>query len=191
MKNILIKIAALALSVSLLILPTVKASSSPAVSEETKLNIIVRLGIFKGDTDGNLRPGDNIIRSELITAFIRALGLEGTIDYAPSNVAFSDIDSSHWAYKYVSAALKNNLIAGYPDNTIGADRQITYSETLTLILRSLGYQEAINNGNWPENVINKSYELGITSSKNITPDKVITRGEVASLIYNSLSVDLN
>lgn len=188
-KNLFIKITALALSISLLTIPSVRASSV-AVSSETKISTIIRLGIFKGDTDGNLRLDDTIIRGELITAFVRVLGLESSIEETGLNVTFTDIDTSHWAYKYIATALKNNLIAGYPDNTVGANSYITYSEALTLIIRALGYQSALNTGSWPENAINKCYELGIIESKNNSPDRLITRGEVASLIYNSLTVEV-
>lgn len=161
-----------------------------STSQDVKINTVVRLGIFKGDADGNLRLDDKIIRSELITAFVRTLGLEGDMNSAAPDISFKDINSSHWAYSYIKTAVKNKLVAGYPDNTIGPDKYINYAEALTLIIRVLGYEDILSSGNWPDNVISKCSELGITKDFSAKSDKQMTRREIASLIYNALSVSL-
>lgn len=185
-KNMVIRLLSLVIIVMSLSFSTVGASSAGAAATQ-KINAIVRLGIFKGDPDGNLRMDEKIIRSELVTAFVRAVGMEN--DKNKLNLSFKDIDSTHWAYNFIGIAVNNGMITGYPDNTVGPDRFITYSEALTLIIRTLGYQEVLSSGNWPDNVIKKCQELGVISGSSVPKDKELTREEVASLIYNALTVE--
>lgn len=188
-KRSAIKLIALLAIVPLLLISGVSTKAGTSAADP-KVDAIVRLGIFKGDTDGNLRLEEKIIRSEIITAFVRTLGLEEDTSAKDTKLLFTDINSSHWAYNYIRAAVRHGLVAGYPDNTIGADKNITYAEALTLLTRVLGYEDVLSSGKWPENVVNLCTRLGITKDISLSMDTQITRKEVAILIYNALSADL-
>jgi len=52
-----------------------------------------------GDSGGRFRPGDNITRSEFVTAVNRVLIRRIAIEDIPGDVhKFSDLDRYHWAY---------------------------------------------------------------------------------------------
>ena len=188
-KNCAIKFFALFTLACLLTVSAVNVTAGTAIADP-KVDTVVRLGIFKGDANGNLRLEDKIIRSEIITTFVRTLGLEEDTGTKAASLSFTDINSSHWAYNYIKTAVKYGFIAGYPDNTIGADKNITYAEALTLLTRILGYEEVLTSGKWPENVVTLCTQLGITRDTKLSLDQPITRQDVAVLIYHALSADL-
>ena len=46
---------------------------------------------------------------------------------------FSDVEKGHWAYSYINAASEAGWILGYPDGTFRPDKEITRTETVTLV----------------------------------------------------------
>lgn len=151
---------------------------------------LVKLKVMTGYPDGSLKLQNNIKRSEFITLVVRMLGYDKDSDISAVVMPFKDITKSHWAYSNIKVALKYKLMSGYPDNTIGPEKNVTYAETLTVLLRALGYQYSLT-GKWPDNVVNKSSQLAITKNISLPNDKQMTRGEISVLIYNSLTTDFN
>lgn len=153
-------------------------------------NSLVKLQIMQGDGKGNLRLSDKVKRSEFITMTIRMMGYDKDEQTENITVTFKDLTKKHWAYNNVKIALKYNLISGYPDNTIGIDKYVSFAEAEAIILRALSYQNTLA-GSWPDNVVNKSIELGLNKNLDISHNKQLTRGETSVLIYNSLTVNFN
>ena len=50
--------------------------------------------------------------------------------------AFTDVPVGHWAYSYVSQAVKEGWISGYGDGTFGVDDQVTYDQFYTMVVRA-------------------------------------------------------
>jgi hypothetical protein len=174
---------------STLIFTQVQASSQNDL-QSIDAAVLVKLNVLSGYPDGSLKLQNNIKRSEFVTLVIRMLGYDKDLDTSAVAMTFKDISKTHWAYNNMKLALKYKLISGYPDNTIGPEKNVTYAETLTVLLRALGYENAIT-GKWPDNVLNKAAQLEITKNLNLTADKQMTRGEISVLIYNSLTTALN
>ena len=151
---------------------------------------LVKLKVLSGYPDGSLKLQNNIKRSEFFTLVVRMLGYNKDIDTASVAMTFKDISKTHWAYNNMKVALKYKLVSGYPDNTIGPEKNVTYAETLSVLLRALGYENTIT-GKWPDNVLNKASQLEITKNLKILANKQMTRGEISVLIYNSLTTEFN
>ncbi len=151
---------------------------------------LVTLKLLKGYADGSLGLQNNIKRSEFVTFVVRMLGYENSTEANGVTVSFKDIDKKHWAYNNIKVAIKLKLISGYPDNTVGPEKNVTYSEALTVLVRALGYEKTLS-GKWPDNVISKAAQLGISKDVSLSANKQITRGEMAVLVHNSLTVDFN
>lgn len=185
----LLKILAVIFVVLSMVVLQVSAEVDPALIEHSSKSL-VRLNLLRGDENGDLKLNDNIIRCEFITLIIRMLGHENDTDTADIIMEFKDFSNKHWSYNNMKAALKYKLIEGYPDNTFKPDNNVKFAEALTVLVRALGYESALE-GKWPENVIKKSEELGISNNISLPGDREITRGEAALLIYNSLTVKFN
>lgn len=173
-----------------LILSLSFSSADTTVTADQAGNYLKALGIYKGYEDGTLGLEKNITRAEFATLAVRILGLENQQQQKKGATVFNDIGADFWGSGYINIAVERNLVKGYPeDNTFRPQGNITYAEALTVLVRLLGYESSVE-GEWPNSFINKSQELGITGDLSYAPDHVVNRGDIAILIFNSLSVPL-
>lgn len=87
--------------------------------------------------EGYFRPSDNITRAEFATMCVRFFERRSGSNIKPADIAFTDFDSSHWAYDTIKKAYANGYVAGYPDGTLKADNTITRAEAVTIVNRML------------------------------------------------------
>ena len=120
------------------------------------------------------------------------MGIDDASPYA-SYTIFPDVHASHWAARYVNAALRhpdfkdNYIIRGYADGTFGPDRQLTYGEVCTMLLRMLGYKESDIGPFWPADYIAQANALGLTQGVSIKDAKTpVTRADAATMLLNTL-----
>ncbi len=175
------------LSMLLLFISNAGAASEISIIEKSA-NSLVKLGIMKGYEDGTLRLDNKIKRSEFITLIVKMMAYDKDSDLASTKISFKDLKSKHWAYTNIKVALKYQLVTGYPDNTIAPDKDVTYAEALAVAIRALGYEETLT-GKWPDNVVNKGAELGLNKNLDLKPNHPLSRGEMAVIVYNSLTVN--
>ncbi|MDD4493154.1 MAG: S-layer homology domain-containing protein [Eubacteriales bacterium] len=163
------------------------AAIDPKLQEQCA-QTLNRLQIMLGDNSGNLHLADNITRSEFVTLVIRIMGYDRDKDVSSIELSFEDKDQiKDWAVEYVKLALKYNLLKGYPGNLIKPNATVTNAEAQTILLRALGYEEGLQ-GNWPNNILEMSNQLGLDKGMLVEPGYSLTRGESAVVIYNSLSI---
>lgn len=156
---------------------------------DTSAEALVNLNILKGYEDGTLRLDNKILRSEFITLVVRLKGYHHDADIDDIKINFKDIEVKHWAYNNIKLAVKYNIVAGYPDNTIAPNNNVTYAEALAVLINALGYEDTLE-GNWPNNVVEKATELKLDSNLSIEANTQITRGQMSVIIYNALTVQL-
>ncbi|MCQ2978935.1 MAG: S-layer homology domain-containing protein [Clostridia bacterium] len=140
--------------------------------------------IMQGTNIG-FEPEKTLTRAEITTIVIRMKDMETD---AITACNFSDVDKEYWAYNYISIATKEGITKGTGENLFSPDREVTISETVTMLLRAVADQEEIEkSGKWPDNYMNyaKKYKLldGITKGKN----DVAQRIDTARIITNILN----
>jgi len=150
-------------------------------------NILVKLGVMTGYPDGTLGLERDITRAEFSVMVIKLQGLEN--EKITDTTKFSDVKTSHWAYNVIMKAREKGYLTGYQDGTFRPSNKITYAETCAIIVNMLGYNSTLE-GAWPDNVINKAVELGITENISATAKKELTRGEVATMLVNAMDVTI-
>lgn len=152
-------------------------------------NYLKKIGIYEGYEDGSLRLERNITRTEFAVLAVRLLG---KLDEEPAHkgkTAFKDVSASFWGSGYINLAVANGLLVGDSGTKLfRPEGQITYAEAATVLVRLLGYEKAVEGTNWPTNFMKKASDLNLTRNISISPDKPITRGDIATLIFNSLPV---
>ena len=165
------------------------AFAAPADVEDTDyesaVEVLMGLGVVSGYPDGTYKPDNTVTRAEMAKLLIVALGLD-TLSGA-STSSFSDM-AGHWADNYVALATAKGLTKGYPDGTFKPDATVSFNEVITMIARALGYNDdfANNIGGWPIGYLELADDLDITD--DATADA--TRGNVAVLLYNALTVEV-
>ena len=89
--------------------------------------------ILNGYLDATFKPDNNITRAEFAKIIISATDSLST----SATSSFSDVDSNHWSYSYISTAYKLGYITGYPDGTFKPDANITRADICTIVNRVL------------------------------------------------------
>ena len=147
---------------------------------------------MQGTGNNRFEPNRPLTRAEFCKLAVTAMGIDDASPYA-SYTIFPDVHASHWAARYVNAALRhpdfkdNYIIRGYADGTFGPDRQLTYGEVCTMLLRMLGYKESDIGPFWPADYIAQANALGLTQGVSIKDAKTpVTRADAATMLLNTL-----
>ena len=155
-------------------------------------SILGSLGIMQGTGNNRFEPNRPLTRAEFCKLAVTAMGIDDASPYA-SYTIFPDVHASHWAARYVNAALRhpdfkdNYIIRGYADGAFGPDRQLTYGEVCTMLLRMLGYKESDIGPFWPADYIAQANALGLTQGVSIKDAKTpVTRADAATMLLNTL-----
>jgi len=147
------------------------------------------LGIFTGYDDGTLRLQNSITRAEVATLVVRMMSLEERAVANKGKTPFPDVQGTFWASGYITVIKDEGLMGGYPDNTFRSQSNITYAEVVTILVRLLGYEDGITEA-WPTGHMAKAKELGITMDLTYENNYVVTRGDVAYMILQSLKAEI-
>ncbi len=147
------------------------------------------LGLIDGYGDGTFRPDGSITRAEVSKLIVFAMGLKDAAEMLEGvPVGFADVAANHWATGYISVASTQGIVKGYPDGTFQPENKVTYAEILTMILRALGYGPALDHLPWPNAYIAKAAELKINKGVSFNANSPATRGDVAALLANAMTV---
>lgn len=165
----------------------VRAETTAALQDKYG-QALSKLEIIKKDSKGSLRLKDKAKRYEFIAFVNDMMCYEPVTGTDGAKSPFMDITAKHKAYNDIRTAAANHIIEGYEDGTIRPDRIITYSDALQIVLKALGYGEAIKDLD-AGSIIQKADELGLIKDVKLAPEKQLTRGEASIIIYNALTVD--
>jgi subtilisin family serine protease len=138
-------------------------------------------------------PESFVTRAEMAVFVVKAL-LGETFSF-PTAPYFSDVPSSHWAFKYIQKLRELGITSGYSDGTYKPDNQVTRAETSVFLVRALlgetfsfpasPYFSDVPSGYWAFKYVQKLRELGITSGYGdgtYRPDNPVIRSEMAVFI---------
>ncbi len=159
---------------------------------EEPATVLGALNIMVGDKDtGKFRPEDNLKRSEFAKIAVNTLGLESVALASNFKTKFPDVAADHWANGFINVAVNQGLIVGDENGNFRPDDTISYAEAVTVLVRMLGYEpSALSKGSWPTGHLVTGAQIGITKGVSATNNAAITRGMVAQMSYNSLTIDL-
>lgn len=113
-----------------------------------------------------------------------------------TSLAYNDINESHWAYKEIENLKEEGIILGYPDGNFYPDKNITYGEFFSILIKTIGSNADVSadSGHWADEYIITAEKKGILNKKEYSifcPDKQITRREVAKALVNSFERSKN
>lgn len=198
-KRILSAVVAAALSMAL-VLPAgaVSSSFSDISDQNTAVNadILRLMGVANGVGGNSFNPQGTLTRAEFATMAVKFMQ-EG--DKAPlyaTRTIFPDVTAKHWSQAYVNLAasltIKDgekdiHLIAGKGDGKFHPDDKITMAETVTILLRVLGYSSKETGTLWPQSFMNLGKSIGLTDGVDAGPFQTITRAQTAQLFVNALN----
>ncbi len=181
MKKIILMIALiLALSVSSVY--AVEFSDIKDTKYQEAVEFLSAYGIINGYPDGTFRPDQPITRGEVSKIATYMMGYGEFAKNMQSN--YTDMEG-HWATRYVDIANAFDIIQGYLDGTFVPDRSISYSEAVTMVIRTLGYTDSSLPGSWPYDYFIKAEDLGIVNDITIGSGGA-TRGDLVLMVFRAL-----
>ncbi|RXE59077.1 Ig-like domain-containing protein [Acetivibrio mesophilus] len=160
---------------------------------------LLKKEIVSGYPDRTLRPNAQITRAEATVMVMKAAGFEVSDSI---ELTCSDKDSvPAWAKAYIATAMHKGVIKGYEDGSFRPSNRLTRQETVVLVLRAFGIEEAQDKTltfadsekipAWSRGYVKKAVELGIIKGYNdntFGPQKEITRAEVATIISKCMQL---
>ncbi|HDR4901875.1 S-layer homology domain-containing protein [Bacillus thuringiensis] len=81
---------------------------------------LTKIGIFKGDENGNFRPKDTLTRAELAQVLTKAYELKTKRPHT-----FTDIPENYWARDAISALQSNKVVVGTGDGKFEPEMLVT------------------------------------------------------------------
>ncbi len=162
----------------------------PCGAAQSEITLLSQLEIMVGDPDGNFRSEEYISRAEFMKAAIAASSYKNSVASSLSISPFKDVTASYWAAPYIKLATQNGLCKGYMDATFRPDNPICYEEAITVCLKILGYTDDDFGLSWPYGQVGLGDSLKITENVNSYVGAYVTRGQVATLIYNTLDTKM-
>lgn len=146
-------------------------------------------GIVEGYADGTFRPDQNINRAEFIKIIEGATQDADTINACledDNQRIFSDIPFGAWYEGYVCDAKGRGVIGGYPDGTFRPDARINFAEAakilVTVFFGDVSFEKT-HSETWYAEYVFQLTGNSIVPLSILKPDQLITRGEMAEMIY--------
>ncbi len=161
--------------------PDVENDNKHAVAIESLTNY----GIIGGFEDGTFRPTEAVTRAQMSKLIF--VTSTKSINAGDGVVTFPDVPSKYWAKGYISWCAGKSIVGGYEDGTFRPDGSITFDEALKMVCAMLGYVD-FTPEMWPIDVRLKGLnDLNLGEKlEDVDGEAVLTRAQVAQLIYNSL-----
>jgi hypothetical protein len=164
------------------------------------VDYLVREGVLLGDESGNMNLDKGLTRAELAMLMWRLNKMDSEDGYlgdtSPTTVeivlknthrlGFKDVPE--WAKMAVLYCKMTNIVNGYSETQFGPNDSVSVQQLCTVMLR--WFYGELSGSDW-------SYETAVAKMRAVKflPDyiaesPIITRGDMAIIIYNTLNPDL-
>lgn len=171
---------------------------------EAAIEALASRKIINGKTDSTFVPDATMTRAEFATIVVNALGLPHQ-----SKAAFADVTDSDWYYGYINTAYAYGIIKGVSDTEFNPSGTITREEAAVMVARAAklcgmhteytayearnvlaGFFDYVKASEWAYSSLAFCYDKGISDdgALSIQPKAAVTRGEIAQMLYNMLSL---
>lgn len=142
--------------------------------------------IVSGYSDGTYRPNDSINRAEFTKIVVGSIVIGPDIEgcsKTDEGPKLSDVPTSSWFIDYVCTARKRGIISGYPDGTFQPGKSINTAEAAKIVVKTFGLVVAAQDPVWYRPYINALKGKDALPAAAMSPEHILTRGEMAEIIY--------
>ena len=158
---------------------------------------LVSLDIISGYPDGTFRPDNSLTRAE--HAALLAKAFELTPIRPGTN--FKDVASDFWAKAVIEKANRAGFLAGFPDGTFRANQNLTRAQAIVSLVNGLKFTGGTSNSllaysdraqipsfatDAVATATEKRMVVNYPRRDLLSPQRDITRGEVAAIFYQTL-----
>lgn len=164
------------------------------------IGFVQEKGIFSGYSDGTFKPQQKINRAELLKVIFTTFQKEPADSSA---LTFKDVDNKAWYAPYIAVAKSLGIVAGYPDGTFKPEQTVSKIEAYKILLKAaeVPLKDEIAAPPYSDTPISEStnwylpyafyaLEMSLETGENFYPNKEMTRGQVAELIYKFKTIEI-
>ena len=193
LKKTLCLVLAVVMAVGVLVLPANAAefTDDADITHDEAVSVLSGLSIVNGKGDGTFDPDGNFTRGQAAILLAQVvLTPEDAALLTDTKADFSDVPVTSNYNKYVTWAVQEGYIHGYPDGTFQPNKELTGLDLAALMLEVLG--EELDSSNLKNFVALKTKEYGL--SEGITAysaSKVISRDDAVQMMFNAMKYDPN
>jgi len=148
---------------------------------ETAICYVYQNGIVQGYSDGTYGPNNSINRAEFMKIM---MGSNFDDSVLVGSYCFDDVGAD-WFAKYVCAAYDMGIVNGYSDGTFKPASNINLAEALKIIFEAAGVDLEDAGGAWYQKYLDAANSMGLLFNVNSDPAHLLTRGEMAQIIYSA------
>lgn len=151
-------------------------------------------GLIKGYEDGTFQPDKIVNRAEALKLIMESAAVQ--IEEADMDAPFKDVAKEDWFGKYVFQAKKMGIVSGNPDGTFTPSSNVKRAAFMKMLLETNRFKKDkwadeqyfndVGKNEWYAAYMNYAGKAGLLSADQngkIYPDKDISRGEVAEILY--------
>lgn len=152
-------------------------------------------------TTGKYEPDRDMTRAEFMRYVNRAFHFT-----EKASISYSDVKSNAWYYETIQIAKKYGYISGVDENRMDPDGKMTREQAAVIIGRlfkadpgnispsDLPYSDRDQIASWSAGYIKAASDKGFLTGYadgTFQPDRVVTRGEVAKILYYYMGTSLS
>lgn len=148
-------------------------------------------GLFLG-TGSSFDLDKSLTRAAGATMIVRLLGKEAEARSKAGGYDMPFTDVPEWAKPYVGYCYSNGISKGVSATSFGSNNDMSASQYITLVLRTLGYNDAAGDFSW-DKAPAKALEIGLIGQScytQYTTTDLFLRDNAAVIAYNALSQKL-
>ncbi|MBR3943244.1 MAG: S-layer homology domain-containing protein, partial [Clostridia bacterium] len=181
----------ISLALVLILCLSVSVTGHAETTSDAKIRqLLARLDVMVGDSDGNFYPENPVTRAEFIKVAIMASPYRDAVPETSSTSPFGDVPYTLWSAPYIALGADSGLISGYPDSTFRPDNTVLLEEGVTVCLKLLGYTEADYGKVWPAGPMSLARSLELLENVDKSTNETLLRKDVMQLIYNTLNTKM-
>ncbi|MEK4210141.1 S-layer homology domain-containing protein [Paenibacillus sp. FSL R10-2788] len=153
-----------------------------------------RLGLLKGDPNGQFRPTATMTRQELAAILAKTLKLDSSVNSAST---FRDVSDSSWSVSAIEAVKKAGFMEGDLTGNFNPSRPVTREELAVIFVRAIrgtgaqgGQANKVNDestiSNWAKEYTDVALRLKLIDSPEdmFSPKGTVQRQDMASFLLN-------
>ena len=131
------------------------------------------------------KPDEEISRGEFVAMAARLINAQ---DYSQNDkLWFSDVPRDSRFYSEISGMAAMGIVGGYGDGTFCPDKKISYEETISVMMKALGYGVAAElKGGMSTGYRKTASQIGLTDGLTVKNESEMSRIEAVRLMYNAL-----
>lgn len=134
---------------------------------------------------------------KIVTCFVASFTLLSSFSFtfADTNISFSDLPKTHWAYDKIMSMAEEGVINGYPDGQFRPDNYMTYGEFIKIVAKSFDEGKNLTNsenGHWAKEYYDFLLKNEVFSNEEITEahlNRSIPRYMVAHILSQVIVFD--